>query len=65
MKFRHSAIALLVGVLTLNGCTTDLWERNSPFHQTITEKTVAKDNIHGIWRGWPKTIRNWKQAAWL
>ena len=48
MKFRHSAIALLVGVLTLNGCTTDLWERNSPFHQTITEKTVAKDNIYAF-----------------
>lgn len=48
MKFRHSAIALLVGVLTLNGCTTDLWERNSPFHQTTTEKTVAKDNIQAF-----------------
>lgn len=48
MKFRHSAIALLVGVLTLNGCTTDLWERNSPFHKTTTEKTVAKDNIHAF-----------------
>ena len=44
MKFRHFVPALLVGVLTLNGCTTDLWERNSPFQQTTTEKTVAKDN---------------------
>ena len=48
MKFRHSVTALLVGVLTLNGCTTDLWERNSPFHQTTTEKTVAKDNIQAF-----------------
>ncbi len=48
MKFRRSATALLVGVLTLNGCTTDLWERNTPFHQTTTEKTVAKDNIQAF-----------------
>ncbi|HHX2532398.1 TPA: hypothetical protein ACU8BD_000180 [Neisseria subflava] len=48
MKFRRSSTALLVGVLTLNGCTTDLWERNSPFHKTTTEKTVAKDNIHAF-----------------
>ena len=48
MKFRHFVPALLVGVLTLNGCTTDLWERNSPFQQTTTEKTVAKDNIQAF-----------------
>jgi putative membrane protein len=48
MKFRHSATALLISALTLNGCTTDLWERNSPFQQTTTEKTVAKDNIHAF-----------------
>lgn len=48
MKFRRSATAVLVSVLTLNGCTTDLWERNSPFHKTTTEKTVAKDNIHAF-----------------
>ena len=48
MKFRYSVTVLLVGVLTLNGCTTDLWERNSPFHQTTTEKTVAKDNIQAF-----------------
>lgn len=48
MKFRHSVTALLIGVLTLNGCTNDLWERNSPFQQTTTEKTVAKDNIHAF-----------------
>lgn len=63
MKFRHSAIALLVGVLTLNGCTTDLWERNSPFQQTTTEKPLPKTIFtHLAWL--PKTIRNWKQAAW-
>jgi putative membrane protein len=48
MKFCRSATALLVGVLTLNGCTNDLWERNSPFHKTTTEKTVAKDNIQAF-----------------
>ena len=48
MKFRHFVTALLVGVLILNGCTTDLWERNSPFQQTTTEKTVAKDNIQAF-----------------
>ena len=48
MKFCRSATALLVGVLTLNGCTAFLWGENNPFHKTTTEKTVAKDNIHAF-----------------
>ena len=48
MKFRHSATVLLVGVLTLNGCTAFLWGENNPFHKTTTEKTVAKDNIQAF-----------------
>ena len=48
MKFRRFVPALLISALTLNGCTNDLWERNSPFHKTTTEKTVAKDNIQAF-----------------
>ena len=48
MKFRRSTTALLVGVLTLNGCTAFLWGENNPFHKTTTEKTVAKDNIQAF-----------------
>ena len=48
MKFCRSTTALLVGVLTLNGCTAFLWGENNPFHKTTTEKTVAKDNIHAF-----------------
>ena len=48
MKFCRSTTALLVGVLTLNGCTAFLWGENNPFHKTTTEKTVAKDNIQAF-----------------
>ena len=48
MKFRRFVPALLISVLTLNGCTAFLWGGNNPFHKTTTEKTVAKDNIHAF-----------------
>ena len=48
MKFCRSTTTLLISVLTLNGCTAFLWGENNPFHQTTTEKTVAKDNIHAF-----------------
>ena len=48
MKFRRFVPALLISVLTLNGCTAFLWGGNNPFHKTTTEKTVAKDKIHAF-----------------
>ena len=48
MKFRRFVPALLISVLTLNGCTAFLWGGNNPFHKTTTEKTVAKDNIQAF-----------------
>ena len=63
MKFRRSVPALLISALTLNGCTVFLWGENNPFHKTTTEKTLPKTIFkHLAWS--PKTIRNWKQAAW-
>ena len=48
MKFRRFVPALLISVLTLNGCTAFLWGGNNPFHKTTTEKTVAKDKIQAF-----------------
>ena len=63
MKFRRFVPALLISALTLNGCTAFLWGGNNPFIKPQPKKPLPKTRFtHLAWL--PKTIRNWKQAAW-